>query len=87
MLDDLAALRARNVGDLQDHRRYVARCRVVAYLLLDPVDQRGIQTIGLGVDAENPTGATRLYLKAGMHAATEFATYEKELQRLPVDPE
>lgn len=50
-------------------------------------DQRGIQTIGLGVDAENPTGATRLYLKAGMHAATEFATYEKELQRLPVDPE
>jgi mycothiol synthase len=42
--------------------------------------KRGTKTIGLGVDAENPTGATRLYQKAGMYAASEFVTYEKELR-------
>ena len=42
--------------------------------------KRGTQTIGLGVDAQNPTGATRLYQKAGMYAASEFVTYEKELR-------
>jgi len=42
--------------------------------------KRGTRSIGLGVDAENPTGATRLYKKAGMHAASEFVTYEKELR-------
>jgi ribosomal protein S18 acetylase RimI-like enzyme len=42
--------------------------------------KRGTKTIGLGVDASNPTGATRLYQKAGMHAASEFVTYEKELR-------
>lgn len=41
---------------------------------------RGMKTIGLGVDAQNPTGATRLYQKVGMHAASEFVTYEKELR-------
>lgn len=42
--------------------------------------QRGTPTIGLGVDAANSTGATRLYQRAGMHAATEFVTFEKELR-------
>lgn len=42
--------------------------------------KRGMKTIGLGVDAENPTGATRLYKKAGMHIAAEYVTYEKELR-------
>ena len=42
--------------------------------------KRGTKTIGLGVDAENPTGATRLYQKAGMHVASEYVTYEKELR-------
>ena len=42
--------------------------------------KRGMKTIGLGVDAENPTGATRLYQKAGMHPASEHVTYEKELR-------
>ena len=40
----------------------------------------GHTVIGLGVDAQNPTGATRLYKKAGMYAASEFVTYEKELR-------
>jgi mycothiol synthase len=42
--------------------------------------RRGMHTIGLGVDASNPTGATRLYQKAGMYVASEFLTYEKELR-------
>ena len=42
--------------------------------------RRGTKTIGLGVDAQNPTGATRLYQKAGMYPASEFVTYEKELR-------
>jgi mycothiol synthase len=42
--------------------------------------KRGTSTIGLGVDAQNPTGATRLYQKVGMYAASEFVTYEKELR-------
>ena len=42
--------------------------------------QRGTKTIGLGVDAQNPTGATRLYQKVGMVPASEFVTYEKELR-------
>lgn len=42
--------------------------------------RRGMHTIGLGVDAANPTGATRLYRKAGMHVANEYVIYEKELR-------
>lgn len=42
--------------------------------------KRGMKTIGLGVDASNPTGATRLYQGAGMYVASEFITYDKELR-------
>ena len=42
--------------------------------------KRGMKTVGLFVDAQNPTGATRLYKKAGMHAAAEYVFYEKELR-------
>ncbi|HSO12302.1 MAG TPA: GNAT family N-acetyltransferase [Anaerolineales bacterium] len=42
--------------------------------------RRGMQTVGLGVDASNPTGATRLYQKAGMKIAAEYIIYEKELR-------
>lgn len=42
--------------------------------------RRGMNTIGLGVDASNPTGATRLYKKAGMEVAAEYVIYEKELR-------
>ena len=40
--------------------------------------KRGMNIIGLGVDASNPTGATRLYQKAGMDIAAEYVIYEKE---------
>ena len=42
--------------------------------------QRGYSTVGLAVDASSPTGATRLYERAGMHITSEFVTYEKELR-------
>lgn len=42
--------------------------------------RRGQPVIGLGVDAANPTGATRLYQKAGMHVAHEYVIYEKEFR-------
>lgn len=41
--------------------------------------QRGERTIGLTVDAENLTGATRLYEKAGMRAVRQLDHYEKAL--------
>lgn len=40
---------------------------------------RGDPHVGLGVDAENPTGATRLYERAGMRVMNELVLYEKEL--------
>jgi len=42
--------------------------------------KRGMATIGLGVDSANLTGATRLYQRAGMIVAGEYAMYEKELR-------
>jgi ribosomal protein S18 acetylase RimI-like enzyme len=42
--------------------------------------RRGYRSVGLGVDAQSLTGATRLYEKAGMHVAFEFHAYEKELR-------
>ena len=42
--------------------------------------KRGVIAIGLGVDSANPTGVTRLYQRAGMYVAGEFAMYEKELR-------
>ncbi|HSC74203.1 MAG TPA: GNAT family N-acetyltransferase [Gaiellaceae bacterium] len=41
--------------------------------------RRGKRRVALGVDAENPTGATRLYERAGMYVAYEAVTYGKEL--------
>jgi ribosomal protein S18 acetylase RimI-like enzyme len=42
--------------------------------------ERGIRRAGLGVDAENLTGALRLYEKAGMRPWRKNATYEMELR-------
>jgi mycothiol synthase len=40
---------------------------------------RGDPHVGLGVDAENPTGATRLYESVGMRVMKEDVIFEKEL--------
>ncbi len=42
--------------------------------------QRGLSNAGLSVDAANPTGATRLYKKAGMTMANEYVIFEKQLR-------
>jgi GNAT superfamily N-acetyltransferase len=41
--------------------------------------RRGQPRIALGVDAQNPTGATRLYERAGMRVAYEAVAFEKAL--------
>jgi mycothiol synthase len=42
--------------------------------------RRGKRKVGLGVDAQNLTGALRLYEGAGMHVHQAFDQYEKELR-------
>jgi mycothiol synthase len=42
--------------------------------------RRGEHRVALGVDAQSPTGATRLYEKAGMRVFWEAIVYEKELR-------
>lgn len=42
--------------------------------------RRGYQKVGLGVDADSLTGATRLYEKAGMEVTRETLSYEKVLR-------
>jgi mycothiol synthase len=41
--------------------------------------RRGIPRCELGVDAENPTGATRVYERAGMHVAYSWEFWKKTL--------
>lgn len=42
--------------------------------------RRGKRKVNLGVDAQNLTGALRLYEKAGMHIQRQFDLFEKELR-------
>jgi mycothiol synthase len=41
--------------------------------------RRGESHVGLGVDVQNPSGATRLYERAGMRVINEDVVYEKDL--------
>lgn len=41
--------------------------------------RRGERRVALGVDAESPTGATRLYERAGMRVFSEAVVWQKEL--------
>lgn len=68
------------VGTLGVRRAWRKRGLGMALLLhsFNEFYQRGMPTVNLGVDASNPTGATRLYQKAGMHIASEYVIYEKE---------
>jgi len=43
--------------------------------------RRGIDEVRLKVDAQNPTGATRLYERAGMQVVHEYILYEKVLRQ------
>jgi ribosomal protein S18 acetylase RimI-like enzyme len=60
------------------------RRRGIAIALLETAFQalhaEGYKTVRLGVDASSPTGATRLYEKAGMHVVEQVNRYEKILR-------
>jgi len=70
------------VGNLGVRRPWRKRGLGEALLLhsFNEFYKRSMTRIGLGVDASNPTGATRLYQKAGMKIAVEDVIYEKELR-------
>jgi ribosomal protein S18 acetylase RimI-like enzyme len=40
---------------------------------------RGFRLVGLGVDSQSPTGATRLYERAGMRIERQYDVYRKAL--------
>jgi mycothiol synthase len=40
-------------------------------------ERRGFDAVGLGVDAENPTGAVRVYERAGMHVERTNLLFQK----------
>jgi mycothiol synthase len=67
------------LGVVPDYRR-----RGIAGALLETAFaefwRRGQPRIGLGVDAESPTGATRVYERAGMRTLWHAIVYEKELR-------
>jgi mycothiol synthase len=70
------------VGSLAVRRPWRKRGLGLALLLhtFNEFYQRGDRAVGLGVDAQSLTGATRLYEKAGMHVARRYDTYEKILR-------
>jgi GNAT superfamily N-acetyltransferase len=64
-------------------RRPWRRKGLALALLLHSFDgfwRRSTFKVGLGVDGQNPTGATRLYEKAGMKVALQYDAYSKELR-------
>jgi mycothiol synthase len=69
------------VGTLGTRREYRRRGLAGALLrhCFRELYARGARRIGLGVDAENATGATRLYERAGMRVAWRADLYAKRL--------
>ena len=70
------------VGTLGVRRPWRQRGIGLALLrhLFNEYYRRGKRKVGLGVDAQNLTGALRLYENAGMHVHQAFDQYEKELR-------
>jgi mycothiol synthase len=69
------------VGELAVRKPW--RRRGIALALLHTafaeIHRRGIRRVELGVDSESPTGATRLYERAGMRPALGWEFWEKRL--------
>jgi mycothiol synthase len=70
------------VGQLAVRRAWRKRGLGLALLLhsFNEFYQRGDRAVGLGVDSQSLTGATRLYEKAGMHVTRRYDTYEKVIR-------
>jgi GNAT superfamily N-acetyltransferase len=52
------------------------------YRVFNECYARGVMRVGLGVDAESLTGATRLYERAGMRVKNHYVRYEKEFKKI-----
>ncbi|HET7856133.1 MAG TPA: GNAT family N-acetyltransferase [Gaiellaceae bacterium] len=86
--DDVAAIAECRVPEAEPEMGWVDilgvppayRRRGLATALLQHVFRhfaaRGLEKVGLSVDAENPTGAVRLYERAGMHVARTDVRYQ-----------
>ncbi|MGH2515177.1 MAG: GNAT family N-acetyltransferase, partial [Ktedonobacterales bacterium] len=70
------------VDDLGIRRPWRRRGLALALLLASFGEfyRRGERVVGLSVDAQSLTGATRLYEKAGMRPSREWKVFEKELR-------
>jgi len=68
-----------SLGVLRDHRKQ-GLGRALLLSAFNAFYQRGNARVGLGVDAQNLTGALHLYEDAGMHIDREFVLYEKTLR-------
>ena len=70
------------VDDLAVRRAYRNRGVATALLTwtLNRADHLGMQSVGLGADAENLTGAVRLYRRLGFEVIGKMRVYRKELR-------
>jgi mycothiol synthase len=66
----------RILGVVPEHRQRGIGQALLRHSFRDFAD-RGFTAVGLGVDAENPTGAVRVYERAGMHVERTNLMYEK----------
>jgi mycothiol synthase len=63
------------LGVVPEHRRLGLALALLQHVFRHFAG-RGLQRVGLSVDAENPTGAVRLYERAGMQVARRAVRYE-----------
>ena len=66
----------RILGVVPAHRRQGIAQALLQHAFCD-FWRRGFRRVGLGVDAQSPTGAVRLYERAGMHVARTSLQLEK----------
>jgi ribosomal protein S18 acetylase RimI-like enzyme len=66
----------RILGVLRSHRRRGIGEALLRHTFAE-FKRRGFERVGLGVDAESPTGAVALYERAGMHVARTSLQLEK----------
>jgi mycothiol synthase len=73
------------VGDLAVRRAWRGRGLGMALLrhAFRTFHARGQRRVGLGVDSQNLTGATRLYERAGMRVERQYDVFQKPLEATP----
>jgi len=67
----------RVLGVLPEHRQKGLGQALLRHTFAE-FASRGFTAVGLGVDAENPTGAVRVYERAGMHVERTNLIHEKQ---------